>query len=61
MKPLIKKRLLIQGGLTNPNPVETILLVSSPPSDSDYDTSCLNDPIFIEEVKAAVAANILEL
>ena len=34
----------------------TTLPVSSPPSDSDYDTSCLNDPISIKEVKAAVAA-----
>ena len=36
----------------------TTLPVPSPSCDSDYDTSWLNDPISIEEVKAAVAANI---
>ena len=36
----------------------TTLPVPSPSGDSDYDTSWLNDPISIEEVKAAVAANI---
>ena len=41
---------LLNAGTTSP--------VVFPSCDSDYDTSCLNDPISIEEVKAAVAANI---
>jgi len=34
------------------------LFHSPPVTQTNYDTSCLNDPISIEEVKAAVAANI---
>ena len=41
---------LLNAGTTSP--------VSFPSCNSDYDTSCLNDPISKEEVKAAVTANI---